>query len=124
MNQFAPDEPCYPIGLVARMVSLHPQTLRLYERVGLIGPARSPGNVRLYSELDIARLRKICRLTDELGVNLAAVEVIMRLTDTIEKLQSEMEAMRYSFEAEAERQRRHLGENGDATRCYPEEARG
>ncbi len=85
-----PDEPCYVISVASRMVNLHPQTLRYYERIGLIVPARSSGNVRLYSPNDIERLRKICRLTDELGVNLAGVEVIMRLTDTIEKLQSEL----------------------------------
>lgn len=89
-----PDEPCYVISVVARMVKLHPQTLRYYERVGLVVPARSAGNVRLYSPGDIERLRKICRLTDELGVNLAGVEVIMRLTDTIEQLQAEMTLMR------------------------------
>jgi MerR family transcriptional regulator/heat shock protein HspR len=97
------------------MVDLHPQTLRLYERMGLIIPARSPGNVRLYSELDIDRLRRICRLTDELGVNLAAVEVIMRLTDTIEQLQDEMETMRSSHEAVVERLSRMTGETGPIT---------
>jgi len=109
MNHLATNEPCFPIGVVARMVNLHPQTLRLYERVGLIVPARSPGNVRLYSELDVERLHKICRLTDELGVNLAAVEVIMRLTDTIEQLQRELQTMKASFE-EIEHQSRPAGE--------------
>lgn len=94
MNRLAANEPCFSIGIVSRMVNLHPQTLRLYEKVGLVVPARSPGNVRLYSELDVERLHKICRLTDELGVNLAAVEVIMRLTDTIEQLQRELGRMR------------------------------
>lgn len=108
MNRLAPNEPCYSIGVVARMVSLHPQTLRLYERVGLIVPARSPGNVRLYSELDVERLHKICRLTDELGVNLAAVEVIIRLTDTIEQLQREIQTMKALFE-EGERLSRPAG---------------
>lgn len=114
MEHLTPDQPCYPISVVARMVNLHPQTLRCYERVGLVVPARSPGNVRLYSLADIERLRKICRLTDELGVNLAAVEVIMRLTDTIERLRAEMDQMRDSFEAEIEQLRRQLDENGIA----------
>jgi MerR family transcriptional regulator/heat shock protein HspR len=112
MDYVAPDEPCYPISVVARMVSLHPQTLRCYERAGLVVPARSAGNVRLYSQADIERLRKVCRLTDELGVNLAAVEVIMRLTDTIEQLHLEMDALHNSAESEIQRLRQRLSENG------------
>jgi MerR family transcriptional regulator/heat shock protein HspR len=100
MESQQPDEPCYVISVVSRMVSLHPQTLRYYERVGLIVPARSTGNVRLYSPNDIERLRKICRLTAELGVNLAGVEVIMRLTDTIERLQNELRQSRVPAEAQ------------------------
>jgi MerR family transcriptional regulator/heat shock protein HspR len=100
MESQRPDEPCYVISVVSRMVNLHPQTLRYYERAGLIVPARSTGNVRLYSPSDIERLRKICRLTDELGVNLAGVEVIMRLTDTIERLQSELRQSRAPAEAQ------------------------
>ena len=71
------DEPCYVISVAARLVNLHPQTLRYYEREGLIEPARSSGNVRLYSTRDIERLRRIVRLTGELGINLAGVEVIV-----------------------------------------------
>jgi len=112
MDYVAPDEPCYPISVVARMVGLHPQTLRCYERAGLVVPARSAGNVRLYSQVDIERLRKVCRLTDELGVNLAAVEIIMRLTDTIEQLHIEMDELHNSFESEVQRLRQHLRENG------------
>lgn len=108
MESQRPDEPCYVISVVSRMVSLHPQTLRYYERVGLIAPARSAGNVRLYSPKDIERLRKICRLTDELGVNLAGVEVIMRLTDTIEQLQSELLRARASAETQANAFRQEL----------------
>ena len=109
-----PDEPCYVISVVARMVKLHPQTLRYYERVGLVVPARSAGNVRLYSPGDIERLRKICRLTEELGVNLAGVEVIMRLTDTIEQLQAEMTLMRSALAPRGQREGhgRELHENG------------
>ncbi len=102
MESQRPDEPCYVISVVSRMVNLHPQTLRYYERVGLIVPARSAGNVRLYSPKDIERLRKICRLTDELGVNLAGVEVIMRLTDTIQELQSELLQTRASSAPQAD----------------------
>jgi MerR family transcriptional regulator/heat shock protein HspR len=114
MDYQTPDEPCYVISVAARMVELHPQTLRSYERVGLVVPARSTGNVRLYSQNDIERLYKICRLTNELGINLAGVEVILRLTDTIEQLQSEMNEMRSALESEVQRLRRHLDENGIA----------
>ena len=106
------DEPCYPISVVARMVDLHPQTLRSYERVGLVVPARSAGNVRLYSQVDIERLQRICRLTDELGVNLAGVEVIIRLTETIEQLRAEMEALQRSFESEVRQLRQQPHKDG------------
>jgi len=96
------------------MVDLHPQTLRSYERAGLVVPARSAGNVRLYSQVDIERLHRICRLTYELGVNLAAVEIIMRLTDTIEQLRAEKDALHSSFEREVQQLRQHLSENGIA----------
>lgn len=112
MDYQAPDEPCYVISVTARMVNLHPQTLRYYERIGLVVPARSPGNVRLYSQNDIERLHKICRLTNELGINLAGADVILRLTDTIEQLQVEMDEMRTALESEIQRLRQHLNENG------------
>ncbi len=82
-----PDEPCFTIGIVARMVDLHPQTLRNYEQLGLVVPQRSDGNIRLYSQREVDRLLKIIRLTQELGINLAGVEVILNLTDQIESLQ-------------------------------------
>jgi len=81
------DEPCYTIGVVARMVDLHPQTLRNYEQLGLVVPQRTEGNIRLYSQSEVERLRKINRLTQELGINLAGVEVILHMTDQIEALQ-------------------------------------
>lgn len=99
------DEPCYIISVAARLVSLHPQTLRYYERVGLIEPSRSAGNVRLYSPRDIARLHRIARLMDELGLNLAGVEVILRMNERIGELQREMELMQADFEMEIERLR-------------------
>ncbi len=76
------DEPMYVISVAARLVNMHPQTLRYYERAGLIHPTRSRGRIRLYSQRDIERLLKIARLTDDLGVNLAGVQVILRLTPT------------------------------------------
>jgi MerR family transcriptional regulator/heat shock protein HspR len=84
------DEPCYTIGVTARLVELHPQTLRHYEDMGLIIPQRSDGNIRLYSQREIERLRKINRLTQDLGVNLAGVEIILRLSDEIETLRDEI----------------------------------
>ena len=91
---FDEDEPLYTIGMAARMVSLHPQTLRYYEEIGLVVPYRSEGNIRLYSPMHIDRLRKIVRLTRDLGVNLAAVEIILRMRDRIETLSRELERLR------------------------------
>ena len=88
------DRPVYVISVAAELVEMHPQTLRLYERKGLIRPKRSAGKTRLYSERDIERLREIRRLTQELGVNLAGVEEIMRLREELEKLQSQYESRR------------------------------
>lgn len=88
------DEPVYMIGVAARMVSCHPQTLRLYEREGLVAPHRSHTNLRLYSDADIERLRMIKRLTQELGVNLAGVEVILDLLDRVEKQQHEIASLK------------------------------
>ena len=92
-----PDEPYFLIGEAARLVDLHPQTLRHYEALGLVVPQRSPGNIRLYSPRDIERLRKITRLTQELGVNLAAVSVILRLSEQVEVLQAELTRMEASI---------------------------
>jgi MerR family transcriptional regulator/heat shock protein HspR len=84
------DEPVYLISVAARKCGLHPQTLRLYERLGLIQPHRVGNSKRLYSEADIARLRRIQRLTQQMGVNLAGVEIILRLLDRIEQMNREM----------------------------------
>lgn len=99
------DEPCYVISIAARMLELHPQTLRYYERVGLICPSRSEGNRRLYSPRDIDRLRAIARLVDELGVNLAGVEVIFNMRQRMEDMQQEMDRVREEFEEEIARLR-------------------
>ncbi len=93
-------EPCYVISVAAKLVGVHPQTLRYYESLGLIKPCRSPGNRRLYSPSDIERLRQIQRLTDELGVNLAGVETILTLMDQVAQMKAEMEALRARFEHE------------------------
>ena len=75
------DEPCYIISVAAKLVQMHPQTLRYYERLGLIQPARSDGKIRLYSARDIERLHQIHQYINDLGVNLAGVEVILRMTE-------------------------------------------
>ena len=80
------DEPIYVISVAARMIGVHAQTLRYYERAGLIAPSRSGGNRRFYSERDLERLRRIKTLMDDMGMNLAGAEVVLRLTDTIREL--------------------------------------
>lgn len=93
------DEPCYVISVAARLVSLHPQTLRYYDRIGLIRPSRTAGRMRLYSQSDIETLRKIARLTEDLGVNLAGVEVVLNMARRIEELQQEMAMLQQQAEA-------------------------
>lgn len=85
------DKPLYVISVAAELVDMHPQTLRLYERKGLIEPSRSAGKTRLYSQRNIEQLREIRRLTQELGVNLAGVEEIIKLREKLDRLQGNME---------------------------------
>lgn len=80
------ETPLYMISVVATMLEIHPQTLRLYEREGLIEPKRTKGNTRLYSERDIERIRQIMTLTRDLGVNLAGVHIILNLKEQMEEL--------------------------------------
>jgi MerR family transcriptional regulator, heat shock protein HspR len=82
----------YMISAVAELYHLHPQTLRLYERVGLLTPSRSQGNTRLYTDSDLERLEVILNLTRELGVNLAGIEIILNMRDKMADMQSQMEA--------------------------------
>jgi len=82
--------PRYLISVVADMFDVHPQTLRTYEREGLVRPARSQGNTRLYSDEDVARIELILRLTKELGVNLAGVEVVLNMRERMERMQREV----------------------------------
>lgn len=88
------DEPILHISVVARMVGVHQQTLRSYERQGLLQPTRSAGNRRLYSVQDVERLRQVLRLVSDLGVNLAGVDVILRMTRQIEELQAQLNEAR------------------------------
>lgn len=103
------DEPCYVISVAAKMVGMHQQTLRYYERAGVIEPARSRGKIRLYSQSDIARLRQIQRLINDLGVNLAGAEVILKMRDRIEQLEKEIAELRQQLD-EA---RRAVGAEGE-----------
>jgi MerR family transcriptional regulator, heat shock protein HspR len=84
-------EPRYVISVAARMLDVHTHTLRYYERVGIIEPRRSRGNVRLYSDQDIALLKRIKTLVDDMGINLPGVEVILRMIQHVGELQSELE---------------------------------
>ena len=88
------EEPCYVISVAAKMVGMHQQTLRYYERAGVIEPSRSRGNIRLYSQADIQRLRQIQQLINDFGVNLAGAEVILKLRERIARLEEENEALR------------------------------
>ena len=87
----AREQRLFMISVVSEMLGIHPQTLRLYEREGFIKPKRSVGNTRLYSEEDVERLEMVLRLTRELGVNLAGVEVILSMREKMEQMQREME---------------------------------
>ena len=88
------EEPCYVISIAARMVGMHAQTLRTYERIGLVEPKRTRGNIRMYSQADVARLRQVQRLITDLGVNLAGVEVILRMGERMQAMEAEMQQLR------------------------------
>lgn len=104
------DEPCYVISVAAKLVELHPQTLRYYDRIGLIKPSRTSGRIRLYSQRDIEELRRIVRLTEDLGVNLAGVEVIMHMSRRIEELQRRLRTIQEQSAVEINALRRRVQE--------------
>ena len=87
------DQGRYMISVAAEIVGMHPQTLRMYEQKGLVRPSRTAGNTRLYSESDLERLRLIQQLTTELGLNLAGVEMVLRLEDQLTRMQRRIERM-------------------------------
>jgi len=93
MSEQDREQPLYTISTMARILDVHPQTLRLYEREGLIKPKRSAGNTRLYSENDLEHLRMVLNLTRELGVNLAGAEIILQLRLRLQNMQQDMEAL-------------------------------
>lgn len=88
------DQPIYVISIAARLVGMHQQTLRYYERAGLVEPKRTGGNIRMYSNSDIERIRQIQRWIDDFGVNLAGAEIMMRMNHQIRALQDELAATR------------------------------
>jgi MerR family transcriptional regulator/heat shock protein HspR len=87
------DRPRYMISVAAELVGMHPQTLRIYESKGLIRPKRTAGNTRLYSEADLERLRVIQELTNDLGLNLAGVEHVLRLQDEVLRMRRQLDRM-------------------------------
>jgi len=84
------EEPIYVISIAARLVGMHQQSLRYYERAGLVTPRRTAGGIRMYSNADIQKIRQAQRLIDQLGVNLAGVDIIMRMSEQIRELQVEL----------------------------------
>ena len=86
-------EPRYVISIAAGMLGIQTHTLRYYEKIGIIEPSRSRGNIRLYSERDVARLRQVKTLMDDMGINLAGVEVILRMAQRMTELQRHMEEL-------------------------------
>jgi MerR family transcriptional regulator/heat shock protein HspR len=95
--------PIYMISVAAQLVGMHPQTLRMYETKGLVRPQRTPGGTRLYSEADVERLRIVQRLTTELGLNLAGVELVLRLEDELRKAHVQIERLQRELRVEVDK---------------------
>jgi MerR family transcriptional regulator/heat shock protein HspR len=91
------DEPVYTISIVAKVLSIHPQTLRQYEREGLIEPTRTTGRIRLYSQRNIDEIKMILELTRELGVNIAGVDIILQLKGKMKVMEEEITELRYKL---------------------------
>jgi len=88
------DEPVYLISVVANMLDIHPQTLRQYEKEGLITPSRTGGKMRLYSQRDIDKIKMVLKLTRELGVNIAGVDIILQMKDKMDAMTEEIDELR------------------------------
>ncbi|HUZ98418.1 MAG TPA: helix-turn-helix transcriptional regulator [Gaiellaceae bacterium] len=101
------DRGMYAISVAAELVGMHPQTLRIYETKGLVRPQRTPGGTRLYSEADVERLRIIQRLTTELGLNLAGVEVALRLENELRKAHAQIDRLQREAKQEVQNVHKH-----------------
>jgi MerR family transcriptional regulator, heat shock protein HspR len=97
------DRPRYMISVAADLVGMHPQTLRIYEQKGLVRPQRTAGNTRLYSDRDLERLRVVQKLTTDLGLNLAGVELVLRLEDELKKAHARIERLQRQLREEVEK---------------------
>ena len=97
------DRPRYMISVAADLVGMHPQTLRIYEQKGLVRPKRTAGNTRLYSDADVERLQLIQRLTTDLGLNLAGVELVLRLEDELKKAHARIDRLQRELRDEVEK---------------------
>lgn len=91
------EEPVYLISVVAKVLNIHPQTLRQYEREGLVNPSRTGGKMRLYSQMDIDRIKMIIRLTRDLGVNLAGVDVVLQLKEKLDEYEDTIDDLKYQI---------------------------
>ena len=106
-QQAVNDRPIYMISVAADLVGMHPQTLRIYEQKGLVRPQRTPGGTRLYSEADVERLRIIQRLTTELGLNLAGVELVLRLEDELRRAHQQIERLQKQLRDDVQKVHKH-----------------
>jgi MerR family transcriptional regulator/heat shock protein HspR len=107
------NQPVYMIGVAAQLCNVHPQTLRQYERLGLVVPSRVGAKNRLYSEADIRRVRRIQRLTQQMGVNLAGVELILRLLEDMDDMRRDLEQQLTDYMQEAERRIQSMMSNSN-----------
>ncbi|KJD25599.1 MerR family transcriptional regulator [Campylobacter jejuni subsp. jejuni] len=98
------DEPVYLISVVAKVLSIHPQTLRQYEREGLIEPSRTDGKIRLYSQRDIDRIKLILRLTRDMGINLAGVDVILKLKNQLHEFENLIDELRLELNKQQDKE--------------------
>ncbi|EJQ0492168.1 heat shock transcriptional regulator HspR [Campylobacter jejuni] len=98
------DEPVYLISVVAKVLSIHPQTLRQYEKEGLIEPSRTDGKIRLYSQRDIDRIKLILRLTRDMGINLAGVDVILKLKNQLHEFENLIDELRLELSKQQDKE--------------------
>lgn len=106
------DEPCFVISVAARIVGVQTQTLRYYERIGLVRPRRTSGNQRMYSRREVERVQRIRSLMEDLGVNLAGVEVVIKLLDRLQQAEEEKKELAARVQALERRLRAAAGRPG------------